>query len=50
MLSFLCPQVLYGKEAANEEDLKLVQAFLNEHNLKAHILSDEDKEGIVLRN
>ncbi len=35
-------------QANNEEQAKLVKAFLKQHNLKSRVLSDEDKEDIVL--
>lgn len=37
-------------QTANEKELKLVQSFLSEHKLKSRILSDENKEDIVLGN
>lgn len=35
-------------QASNEAELKVIQAFLKEHKLKSHILSETDKEDIVL--
>lgn len=35
-------------QPSNEAELKLVQAFLEEHKLKSRILSEEDKEDILL--
>ncbi len=35
-------------ETENVEQVKLVQAFLEQHKLKSRVLSDEDKEDIVL--
>ena len=35
-------------EAENEEQVKLVHAFLEQHKLKSRILTDDDKEDIVL--
>ncbi len=35
-------------EAENEEQVKLVHAFLEQHKLKNRILTDDDKEDIVL--
>ncbi len=35
-------------QAENEEQAKLVQAFLEQHKLKSRVLSDDDKEDIVL--
>ncbi|MDQ6756367.1 MAG: hypothetical protein M3004_05485 [Bacteroidota bacterium] len=35
-------------QATNKKELKLVQSFLDEHKLKGHILSESDKEDIVL--
>lgn len=32
----------------NEEQVKLVQEFLEQHKLKTRVLSDDDKEDIVL--
>lgn len=32
----------------NLEEIKLVQAFLQQHKIKGHVLSDDDKEDIVL--
>jgi hypothetical protein len=34
-------------QTENEEQAKLVKAFLEEHQLKSHVLSEEDKEDIV---
>jgi hypothetical protein len=35
-------------QAENEEQAKLVHAFLEQHKLKSRVLSDDDKEDIVL--
>ena len=35
-------------QTENEEQGKLVKAFLEEHQLKSRVLSDEDKEDMVL--
>ncbi len=35
-------------QTENEEQVKLVQAFLEQHRLKNRVLSNEDKEDIVL--
>jgi hypothetical protein len=35
-------------QADNEEQAKLVKSFLQEHKLRGRVLSDEDKEDIVL--
>jgi hypothetical protein len=35
-------------QAENEEQIKLVHAFLEQHKLKSRVLSDDDKEDIVL--
>jgi hypothetical protein len=35
-------------QANSEAELELIKAFLEEHKLKSHILSEEDKEDIVL--
>ncbi len=35
-------------QANNDAELKLIQAFLEEHKLKNRILSEDDKEDIVL--
>lgn len=35
-------------QTENEEQIKLVQAFLEQHKLKSRVLTDEDKEDIVL--
>ncbi len=35
-------------QAENEEQPKLLQAFLEQHKLKSRVLSDDDKEDIVL--
>ena len=32
----------------NQEEVKLVQSFLRQHKIKGRVLSDEDKEDIVL--
>lgn len=32
----------------NAEEAKLVQSFLQQHKIKAHVLTDDDKEDIVL--
>ena len=32
----------------NEEQVKLVKAFLKQHKLRSRILSEEDKEDLVL--
>jgi hypothetical protein len=34
-------------QTENEEQAKLVKAFLEKHQLKSHVLSEEDKEDIV---
>ncbi len=35
-------------QTENEEQVKLVRKFLEEHKLKSHVLSNDDKEDIVL--
>jgi hypothetical protein len=35
-------------QANNNEQVKLLQAFLKQHKLKSRVLSEEDKEDIVL--
>lgn len=35
-------------QAASEEELKLIEDFLKKNNLKSHILTNDDKEDIVL--
>ncbi len=35
-------------QAESAEDVKLIQSFLSEHKIKGHVLSDDDKEDIVL--
>lgn len=35
-------------QASNEEELKVIQAFLKEHKLKSRILSESDKEDVIL--
>ncbi len=35
-------------QTENEEQARLVQAFLEQHKLKSRVLTDEDKEDIVL--
>ncbi len=35
-------------QAENEEQPKLLHAFLEQHKLKSRVLSDDDKEDIVL--
>jgi len=35
-------------QAANAEELKLIKEFLKKHKLKSRILTDDDKEDIVL--
>jgi hypothetical protein len=35
-------------QAANAEELKLIEEFLKKHKLKSRILTDDDKEDIVL--
>ncbi len=35
-------------QTESPEEVKLVQSFLQEHKLKGRILSDDDKEDIVL--
>ncbi len=35
-------------QTENAEEVKLIQSFLEKHKLKGRILSDEDKEDIVL--
>jgi peroxiredoxin len=32
----------------NEEQAKMIQAFLEQHKLKSRLLSDEDKEDVLL--
>jgi len=34
-------------QAANAEELKLIEEFLKKHKLKSRILTDDDKEDIV---
>ncbi len=35
-------------QTENEEQARLVKAFLEQHKLKGHVLTEEDKEDIVL--
>ena len=35
-------------QAANAEQLKIIENFLKENNLKSRVLTDDDKEDIVL--
>lgn len=35
-------------QTANAEEVKLIQSFLEKHKLKGRVLSDNDKEDIVL--
>ena len=35
-------------QTQNAEEAKLVQAFLQQHSIKGHVLTDDDKEDIVL--
>ena len=35
-------------QAANSEELKLIEEFLKKNNLKSRVLTEEDKEDIVL--
>jgi ribosomal protein L21 len=35
-------------QTQNAEEAKLVQAFLQQHKIKGHVLTDDDKEDIVL--
>jgi len=35
-------------QAANPEELKMIEEFLKKNNLKSRILTDDDKEDIVL--
>jgi len=35
-------------QTENEEQLRLVEQFLKEHHLKSRLLTDDDKEDIVL--
>lgn len=35
-------------QAASKEELKLIEDFLKKNNLKSHILTNDDKEDIVL--
>jgi hypothetical protein len=35
-------------QAANAEELKMIEAFLKKNKLKSRILTDDDKEDIVL--
>ena len=35
-------------QANNEKEMKLVQSFLRQHKIKGRVLSDDDKEDIVL--
>lgn len=35
-------------QTQNAEEAKLVQAFLQQHKIKGRVLSDDDKEDIVL--
>jgi hypothetical protein len=35
-------------QAANAEELKLIEEFLKKHKLKSRVLTDDDKEDIVL--
>ncbi len=35
-------------QAANAEELKMIEAFLKKNKLKSRLLTDDDKEDIVL--
>jgi len=35
-------------QAADAKQAKLVQSFLEQHKIKGHVLTDDDKEDIVL--
>lgn len=35
-------------QTGNAEEVKLVQSFLRQHKIKGHLLTDDDKEDIVL--
>lgn len=35
-------------QVKNGEELKLIERFLQQHQLKSHVLTDDDKEDIVL--
>jgi len=35
-------------QAANAEELKMIEAFLKKNKLKSRVLTDDDKEDIVL--
>ena len=35
-------------QAANAEELKMIENFLKENNVKSRVLTDDDKEDIVL--
>ena len=35
-------------QAANAEELKMIENFLKENNIKSRVLTDDDKEDIVL--
>jgi hypothetical protein len=35
-------------QAANAEQLKMIENFLKENNLRSRVLTDDDKEDIVL--
>ena len=35
-------------QTANSEELRLIEEFLKNNNLKSRVLTDEDKEDIVL--
>jgi len=35
-------------QAGNPEEAKLIHSFLQQHKLKSHVLTDDDKEDIVL--
>lgn len=35
-------------QAANSEELKMIEGFLKENKLKSRVLTDDDKEDIVL--
>ena len=35
-------------QTGNADEVKLIQSFLQQHNIKNHVLTDDDKEDIVL--
>ncbi len=35
-------------QTQNAEEVKLVQSFLQQHKIKGHVLTEDDKEDVVL--